>query len=344
MKQQQILDISGETILKIALAGLFFYTLYLVRDVVIWFFFALIVSVMFEPLIGFLKMLRVPRILAVIFVYVSFFSILGLVIYITAPFFINEIKEFSQSVPQYFERISPLFKELKIEALQNLESFTQNIMGSFEQISVSVFNALVTFFGGIASAIFIISVSFFLSLEERGVEQVLRLLTPKRNEEYVFALFKRCQKKVSGWFGSRILACLFVGLASLAIFYIFEVKYALILALIAGVFNFVPFLGPAITGILLIIFIGVSDSWLKALLILAIFAAIQEFENKILSPILIKKFIGLPPVLVLLALVIGGKLFGFLGAIFAVPVFGILYEFTKEFLEKKKEEEEQNLD
>lgn len=343
MKQQQILDISGETILKIALAGLFFYTLYLVRDIVIWFFFALIVSVMFEPLIGFLKMLRIPKILAVIFVYLSFFGALGLIIYLTAPFFINEIKQFSQSLPQYFERISPLFKELKIEALQNLESFTQTIMDSFEQISVSVFNALVTFFGGIASAIFIISVSFFLSLEDKGVEQVLRLLAPKRNEEYVLALFERCQKKVSSWFGSRILACLFVGIASFAIFYIFKIKYAIVLALVAGVFNFIPFLGPAVTGLLLIFFVGVSDSWLKALIVLAAFIVIQQIEGNIISPVLTKKFVGLPPVLVLLALVIGGKIFGFLGAIFAVPVFGILYEFTKEFLEKKKDEESQDL-
>lgn len=339
-ENRQTLDISWETILKIALAALIFYLLYLVRDVVIWFFFALVISVMFNPAINFLRWFRIPKILAVTFIYLLFFGILGLLIYLTAPLFISEIRQFSQSIPQYFESISPIFKELKIEALQSLEGFTQALMGSLEQISLSIFSALATFFGGVASAFFIISIAFFLSLEERGVERALGLITPKKYEEYVLALFERCQTKVSWWFAARILTCLFVGVASFVVFYFLKIKYSLILALLAGVLNFIPFLGPVVMGLLLILLVGVSETWLKALIVLVAFIIIQQFENNILSPVLTKKFVGLPAVLVLLSLVVGGKVFGFLGAIFAVPVFGILYEFIKEFLEKKKEEQD----
>jgi len=333
------LDISWETILRVGLAGFAFYLLYLVRDVVIWFFFALIISVLLEPVINFLRWFRVPKILAVVFTYLSVFGILGLIIYLTAPLFITEIGQFSQLIPQYFEKISPVFKELKIEALQNLESFTQTIMGSLEQISISILNALTTFFGGVVSAFFILSLAFFLSLEEKGVERVVGLLSPKKYEDYVLALFERCQVKVSGWFGARVLACLFVAIASFVVFCLFKVKYTFILAFLAGVLNFIPFLGPAVTGLLLVLFIVVSASWLKALIVLAAFIVIQQIEGNVISPVLTKKFVGLPPVLVLLSLVVGSIIFGFLGAIFAVPVFGILYEFIKEFLEKRKEEE-----
>lgn len=335
----QTLDISGRTILKLCLAGLIFYLLYLVRDVVIWFFFALIISVLFEPIIKFLKWLRVPKVLAVIFTYLAVFGLLGLIIYLTAPFFITEIKQFSQMIPQYFEKISPIFKELKIEALQNLESFTQAVTGGLEQISVSILNALTTFFGGVASAFFIISLAFFLSLEENGVERFLMLLSPKKHEEYVSALFERCRNKVSGWFGARILACLFVAVASFVIFYLFGIRYTFLLALLAGVLNFIPFIGPLITQLLLILLVGVSDSWLKALIVLVAYIIINQIENNIISPVLTKRFVGLPPVLVLLSLVVGATIFGFLGAIFSVPVFGIVYEFAREFLEKRKEEE-----
>lgn len=338
-ENRQTLDISWETILKIALTGSIFYILYLVRDVVIWFFFALIISVLLEPVINFLKWFRVPKILAVIFTYLLIFGMLGLIIYLTAPLFITEIRQFSQLIPQYFEKISPIFKELKIEALQNLEGLTQTITGGLEQISISILNALTTFFGGVASAFFILSLAFFLSLEEKGVERVLTLLSPKRYEEYVLALFERCQTKVSGWFGARILACLFVSVASFVVFYLFKVKYTFILAFLAGILNFVPFLGPLITGILLILLVGIADSWFKALIVLVAFILVNEIENNIISPVLTKKFVGLPPVLVLLSLVVGSIIFGFLGAIFAVPVFGILYEFIREFLEKRKEEE-----
>jgi predicted PurR-regulated permease PerM len=338
--QRQALDISWETILKICLAGLIFYTLYLIRDLVVWFFFALVISVLLGPIINFLRWVRVPKILAVVFAYLSIFGILGLIIYLTAPLFITEIKQFSQLVPQYFEKISPVFKELKIDALQNLESFTQAVTDSLEQISVSILNALTVFFGGVASTFFILSLAFFLSLEDKGVERVLTLLSPKKYEEYVLALFEKCQTKVSGWFGARILACLFVSVSSFAVFYLFQIKYALVLAFLAGTLNFIPFLGPLITAILLVLLVGVSGSWLKALIVLVAFVLVQQIENNIISPVLTKKFVGLPPALVLLSLVAGAKIFGLLGAIFAVPVFGILYEFIREFLERKREEEE----
>jgi len=103
--------------------------------------------------------------------------------------------------------------------------------------------------------------------------------------------------------------------------------------------DFIPYIGPWITTALLIVFIAVSSgSWLTVLYVLIAMVIIQEIENKLLTPLLMKKMVDVPPVLVLISLVVGAKIFGFLGTIFAVPVFGIVYEFLKEFLEKRKEE------
>lgn len=203
-------------------------------------------------------------------------------------------------------------------------------------------NALIAFFGGVSSTAFILTLAFFLSLEEKGTERFLTLITPRKYEETISALFARAQKSVSGWFGARILACLFVAVASFIIFYIFGIKYAFLLALISGFLNFIPYIGPWFTTLLLVVFILVStNSWLTLLYILIAVLVVQEIENKILTPLLMKKIIDLPPVIVLVSLLLGTKVFGFLGAIFAVPVFGIIYEFTKEFLEKKRNDGEE---
>jgi predicted PurR-regulated permease PerM len=260
-------------------------------------------------------------------------------IYLSAPLFITEIRDFVRIAPDYFDKVSPIFDSLKIESLQSLNNFTQGVTGGLENVSSNIFNALAAFFGGLASAFFILSLSFFLSLEDRSVEKFLLLIAPKKYESYVLTIFEKSQAKVSGWFGARVIACLFVAIASFAVFYFFGIQYSFILAFLAGVLNFVPFIGALIVGILLVVLIGISDSLMKALIILGLFAIIQQLENQIISPVLTKKFIGLPPVLVLLSLVAGGMVFGFLGAVFAVPVFGILYEFIKEFLEKRKEDE-----
>ncbi len=335
---EQTLDISFQTIIKIFVAGFVFYILFLARDIVVWFFFALIISILLDPAINFLRWLRLPKIISVILVYLSIFGILGFLIYLTAPVFIFEINQLYQNIPDYFEKLNPIFKDLGVNIAQNFEDFTSTLVSGLQKSSVSVVKAISVFFGGITSTIFIFTLAFFISLEEKGMERMLSLLAPKKHEDYVLALFERVQFKVAGWFGARILACLFVGIVSLAVFLLLGIKYSFTLALISGVLTFVPFVGPLVTALLAVLFVGASNSWLVAAYVVVALTVIQEVENKFLSPLLMKKFINLPPVLVLLSLLVGGTMFGVLGMIFVVPVFGIIYEFLKEFLEKKRQE------
>jgi len=339
MEREQVLDISWEAIIKVFIAIFIFYLIYLARDIALWFFFGLAISLLLEPAINFLRKTRMPKFLAVFLVYLSIFGILGLLIYLTAPIFISELKQFSQYLPDYFEKISPVLQQLGIDVAQSFNDFTGFLVGGLEQSSRGVLGALMAFFGGLSSAVFILTIAFFLSLGDRGPEKFLALVFPQKYEEQIIAFFEKSQTKVAGWFGARILACLFVGAASFIVFYIFGIKYAFLLALISAVLNFVPYIGPLITAISLVIFVAVSaGSWAVVFYVLLAIWGIQAIENNLLTPLLMKKMIDLPPVLVLISLLAGAKIFGFLGMIFAVPVFGIIYEFLKEFLEKKREE------
>jgi predicted PurR-regulated permease PerM len=265
-------------------------------------------------------------------VYLSIFGVLGLILFLAAPIFIFELGQLSQNIPQYFEKLNPILKDVGIGVAQNFEDFSAQLISQLQESSDSIVRALFAFFGGIASTVFIFTFAFFISLEENGPERVLALLAPKKYEEYVITLFQRAQLKVSGWFGARVLACLLVGVASFVVFFLFDVKYAFILGLISGVLNFIPYVGPTITLIVAVLFVGVSNSWIIAIYIFVALLVIQEIENKFLTPVLMKKFMDMPPALVLISLLIGHTIFGFLGMIFIVPIFGIIYEFTKEFL------------
>lgn len=337
MNQDRVIDISGNTILKIALTTVSLYIIYLIRDVLIWFIFAIIISILFNPVIDFLQKRKIPRVMAVVFVYLGTFGILSLSIYSTATLLFNEIQQFSQFFPQYFQTLSPLLKELGIRAFENIDAFTLAINGILGEITSTIPNALFSIFGGLFTTFFVISMAIFLSLEQRPIEKTLSLFFSKRYETYVLNLWARCQRKVSGWFLSRILACIFVGILSYFAFLLFSTKYPLTLGLLAGALNFIPIVGPIVTGFLIFV-IASLDSGLKALFVVLAFILIQQIENNIVTPILSKKFIGISPTLVLIALVVGGKLWGFLGSILAIPLFGILTEFLRDFLKKKKEE------
>ncbi len=337
MNSERVLDISWGTIFKIFAAVISFYILYQIKDILVWFVFALIISVLFNPAVNFLRKLKIPRSLAVLFVYTAFFGILTLIIYFTVPLFISEIKQFSQILPQYFERISPPLKGLKIEAFQDIETFFNALGEILNKIIINIANILFVIFGGIFATIFILTLAIYISLNEKGIERSVLIFFPKKYEANVLSLWEMCQKKVNGWFLTRILACLFVGIVSFVVFLVFNTPYPFSLGLLAGVLNFIPFIGPLITGIFIFVIISL-ESISKAIFVIIAFTLIQQVENNILTPFISKRFVGLPPILVLMSLVIGGILWGFLGAILAIPLAGILYEFLKEFLEKRKSE------
>jgi predicted PurR-regulated permease PerM len=334
--ENRLLDISWGSILKIAVAAIGFYLLFLLRDVLIWIIFAVIISILFNPAIDFLRRFM-PRVIATVLVYLSVFSIIGVMIYLVAPLFLKEVQQFSIAFPEYFERLSPPLKNLGIEAFESFDSFTKTIEEGLAKVSSNVFMAIGAIFGGLFSTITIVSIALFLSLEEKGLERIIKVLTPKKYEAFVLSLWERSQKKVSGWFGARVLASVFVGLMTFVTCYVLDINYAVSFALFSAVFNFIPFIGPVLAAVVIAIIVA-ADSWLKAIFFLVATILIQQIEGNILSPVLTKRLIGLPPALVLIAVMIGAKLWGLMGALLAIPIAGILFEFLRDFLKKKKED------
>ena len=338
MNNEKILDISWQTLLKIGLAILAFYLLYAIRDILLWVVFALVISVLFNPAINFLHRRRIPRVLSVICVYLIVFGLMSLFTYLVVPLFAHEIQQFLRAFPDYFERLSPILQQLGVQTFENVEGLIESFGGTLEAMAANIFNALFAFFGGVFSTLFIVTTAFFLSLEGKIMEKVLIMLFPKKYEAAALHIWERSQKKVIGWFGARLLASLFVGVASYITFFVFDIRYPFTLALLAAVFNFIPYIGPLVMGVLLFVLVFPIDI-LKSLFVLIAFTLIQQIDGSILSPILMKRITGLPPVLVLIALVVGAKLWGVLGALLVVPLAGIIFEFLKEFLYKRKERE-----
>lgn len=337
MNNDHLLDISWGTILKVAIAFFCFYLVYLVRDILIWFIFALIIAILFSPAIDFLQRKKIPRVLAAGLIYILFLGVLGLSIYLIAPAFISEIQQFTQLFSQYFEKLTPPLKQLGIEAFESTESFTLAFQEWLTRASANILSAIAAIFGGIFATLTIFAISLFISLEEKGTERAILLFIPKRYEALVLTLLEKSQQKVAGWFGARILCCLFVGLMTFLALKLFNINYASSLGFFAGVTNMIPILGPIFAGGIITI-LATLDSWLKATFILIAFILIQQIEGNLLSSILTKKFIGLPPVLVLIAVLMGGKLWGILGAILAIPLAGVIYEFLRDFLKKRKDD------
>jgi len=339
MEQQSILNISWGTIFKICLAVICLYIVYLIRDIVVWFIFALVISILFNFLIDPLERKRIPRAIGTTVSYFSIFVLLSFFIYKTSSIFLSEIKEFAQNLPQYLQQISPFLEKLGIQAAQNTKSLAGALELNLEKASQNIFNALFSVFGGVFSTIFIISLAFFISLEKGLVERILITFSSPGHHEYLYYLLEKSKKKVGGWFISKVIGVLFVGATTYVILRIFNVEYAFILSLLAGIFDFIPIVGPILAG-LVITFIVALTSFFQALFVLLALIIIQILEGNLVLPLLFKKFVGISPALVLIALAVGGKLWGILGAVLVVPLAGIIFEILRDYLEKQRQREE----
>jgi predicted PurR-regulated permease PerM len=228
---------------------------------------------------------------------------------------------------------------LGFKAFQDAENFIAFLSNNLESIATNIFRAASAIFGGVLSTFFVISLAIFLSLEDKPIERTLMIIFPKKYEAYVLDLWKRCRDRVSGWFLSRVIGAFFVGFLAYLSLLIFKTRYPLILGFFAGILDIVPVIGPILAGVL--IFLVVSLNGLASgLFALVAFILIQMIENNIILPFLTKKFADLSPVWVILGLTTGGILWGVWGAILAVPLFGILSEFGRDFLKKRREEAE----
>ncbi len=338
--EKNILDISWETLFKIGVFIALMYFFYIIRDLIIWFILALIIAVIIEPILKILKRAHIPRIVGAILIYTFLFVGIGLFLYLTIPFVISEVFNFSKTapkeIPSLLEKISPILKPFGFEISKNLKNILDIAQDKLVKSGGNIFNSLSSLFGGALALIFTIFVAIFLSLEEDVIEKILRIFTPRKYEDYIANLWERSQQKVVGWFLIRIIGVVFVGSLSFLLFYFSKVNYPVLLSLIGGLFDFVPIIGPT-TAALIILGMGSLGGLTKGLLALLFYGIVELLENIIIFPVLSQRIIKISPVLVLVALFIGGKIWGILGAVLAVPLIAILYEVMKDFFKERKD-------
>jgi predicted PurR-regulated permease PerM len=185
------------------------------------------------------------------------------------------------------------------------------------------------------SLFLIIVLSFYLAVQDDGVANFLRIVTPVKSHVYVIGLWKRSQAKIGQWMQGQLLLGLIIGVLVYLGLMVLGISHALLLAFIAAFFELIPVFGPIISAIPAVLIALAASGISEGLLVVGLYLVIHQFENHLLYPLVVKKIVGVSPILVILSLVIGAKLAGFLGAILAVPIAAALMELVDD-IEKGK--------
>lgn len=331
-------DISIITILKVAAVALALVFLYLVKDILIILFLAVIIASTVSLFANALEKKRIPRIAGVLLVYLAGIATLVLIFYFMIPPIIDEIKQLAVVLPDYYETFSKqIFKTTSVISPDYAKN-TQEILFSFgekiKELTSGVFNIVSILFGGVVSFVAIVVISFYLAIQKKGVEDFLRLVTPQDQEAYVLDVWHRVERKLGKWLEGQLILALIMGAAVFLGLTFIGLPYALLLGIIAGILEIVPMAGPILSALL-----GVSVAFLVspflALLTLIFYVIVQQTENHILVPLLMQKATGLNPVVVIVALLAGAKLGGVLGMLIAVPLATIAGELLEDFAQRK---------
>jgi predicted PurR-regulated permease PerM len=330
------ISISTFTVVKILLVLVLLYFLYLVRDIVVILFIALILSSAIKPFVDWMQRKKIPRALSMILIYFTLAIIISLIIYLIIPPMVDQIGEITKNLPRYLDVISSKFGNIKSYTGQvySLANALDAIRTSLQTNATSVLSALTGIFGSIVSFFLVLVVTFYMVVEENAMKKIVWSIVPIKNQPYVMRLIVRMQRKIGNWLIGQLILCFAVGFFIYVGLLIMGVKYALILALIAGLFEAIPYLGPLLSAIPGV-FLAFSQSPTLAVFVAIFYYAIQFIENNVLVPKIMQKAVGLNPVVSITALLIGFKLAGIAGALLAIPVATAASVFIQDIFDNK---------
>lgn len=330
-------NISLKTIIQglllVGLAAL----LYVLRDLVLIILTAIVLASAIEPAVAWFMRYGIPRVLGVILVYLITLVILFGIVFFFIPPVLDEAANFITSLPEVINALElsePLQSSAfftKTETIAKSLSVLDVISGARETLSNFTGGFIATIsgvFGGIASFLLILVFSFYFAVQETGVDDFLRIVSPMKHQQYILGLWKRSQIKIGRWMQGQLLLALIVGVLVYLGLTIFGIRYSLLLAIIAAVFELIPVFGSILSAIPGVAIAFIDGGVTLGLLVIGLYVVIQQFESNLIYPLVVTKVVGVPPLLVILSLIVGVELAGFLGVILSVPVAAVIQEFV----------------
>lgn len=340
-------NISTQTILMAIVVGTGAWALFALRDLVLLVLTAIVLASAIEPGVAWFVRRKIPRVLSVALMYLLVLGSTFSALYFFVPPILAEAGNFVTVASGYLDTFAlpgaggdnafaPHLAADKSELTKILDGIV-TVRNAFADPSVGAFKIVSLFFGGIFSLALVLVLTFYFAVQDTGVDDFLRLVTPAKHEAYVVGLWKRAQKKIALWMQGQVLSSLIGGVIAFLGLLILGVPYSLVLAFLTALLMMIPIFGSFLSAFPAIVIAYSTGSLTLALIVAGLYLIINQFEAHLIHPLVVNKVVGIPPLLVVLALIVGGELAGFLGVVLAIPVAAALREFLSDVSRKKRE-------
>ena len=321
------IEISHKTIVFAVLFVIGLWFLFFIRDIILQIFVALLIMTILNPTVTKLQKYRIPRVASVIIVYLLLIAFLVFAIATLIPALVTQTASFTSAIPRIMEELNlPVFvvEQTSREVTAQLSSLPSQIL----RIGVSIFSNII-------SVITVFFFALYFLLARNKLEHQLTSVFSREQADRIDRVLHALEKDLGGWARGQLVLMIMVGLSTYIGLIILGIPYALPLALLAGVFEIIPNLGPFLSAIPAVL-VGLGISPFTGLAVAALGFLIQQIENYILVPKVMERSANVSPVVTLLALVIGFRVAGVVGAILSVPIVVTSRVIFQEFVAKKE--------
>ena len=337
MRNNISISISPATILLILLTIGLVFVAYELRDLLVIILFSLILSSGLSSAQNFLKRFGIHEVISTIFLYICFLLLLVSIIYLFLPVLVEQFEAVASRLPGTFERLAVWLNEsslrgsiVSIQSSFDFSAVITEVVSAVKSKFSNLYSSIFSIFGSILTFLLMLILTFFFSIQQAGITRFIASISPDRYEKYILDLWFRFQKKMGSWLQGQLLLCTMTGVLMFLGFVLIGIPNALLLALIAGVFEFLPVLGPFIASILPIMIALSSGDYQAILFIIALTVLVQQLQANLIYPLVVQKVVGIPAVLVFLSVIAGAILGGVLGMILAIPLAALFQELYKD--------------
>jgi len=318
------IEISHRTIIFTALFVAAIWVVFEIRDILLFLFISFILMSALRPTVDALEKRRIPSVLSILFIYILVFGVLGVSLFTTIPSLVVQFTHLTQALPSFITKIMP-YGNIDINAFsQQIAPLSQNLV----KLTVSIFSNIVTI-------VTVLVFTFYLLLERKNIGPLLSSFMSEDLAKRVTRVLLAVEQRMGAWVQGELFLMLIIGIAAYIGLFALKIEFALPLAILSGLLEIVPTIGPIVSAIPAVL-IGLAISPVTALFTILLFFIIHQAENTLIVPFVMKKSVGLPPLLTIIALMVGGKLAGIAGAILAVPIVLIIQEIIQEYVGSEK--------
>jgi predicted PurR-regulated permease PerM len=298
------------------------FILFALKEILLVVFVAYIIVAALLPAVEFLRKRKIPNTVSVILVFFTALILFGVLVAPLVPFLSSQIQQLFKSFPQYLNRAASI---LGVEL--SIKEVTQLI--SPQQLGQNAFALAGGVVGGFVATITAIAISFYLLLDYDKIKNNIANLFPKKNYLKITAIIEEVNKKLGAWLQGQMLLSLSIGLITWVVLTVIGMPFALPLAVLAGMFEIIPSIGPVISAVPAII-VALTISPNLAIVVIVSYILIQFIENHLLVPRIMQRAVGLNPVVVIIGVIVGSTLLGIPGALLSVPFISLLTLIIKD--------------